>query len=102
MSTPFNTCIVKVVSPCNLNCTYCYEYNRGDETWRDRPARISKEIVEQLAFRINEHCELHKLDVYFINAHGGEPFLLGADGLEMFYSTLVAKINPSIGKIIKR
>ena len=22
-----DTVIIKVVAPCNLNCTYCYEYN---------------------------------------------------------------------------
>jgi uncharacterized protein len=96
MSTPFSTCIVKVVSPCNLNCTYCYEYNRGDETWRNRPVRISKDVVEKLAERINEHSELHAIKQFNINAHGGEPFLLTANGLEMFYSTLLGKINPQI------
>jgi uncharacterized protein len=96
MSTPFNTCIVKVVSPCNLNCTYCYEYNRGDDTWKNRPVKISKEVVSNLAFRINEHADLHGLTSFFINAHGGEPFLLTAEGLDMFYSTLSTKINSKI------
>lgn len=96
MNIPLNTCIVKVVSPCNLNCTYCYEYNRGDETWRNRPVRISKEVVEQIAFRISEHAALYDLDHFNVNAHGGEPFLLNAEGLEMFYSTLVSKVNQNI------
>jgi uncharacterized protein len=96
MSTPFSTCIVKVVSPCNLNCTYCYEYNRGDETWRNRPVRITKEVVERLALRINEHAILHNISQFNINAHGGEPFLLTADGLEMFYSTLLARLDPEL------
>jgi len=96
MTKAFSTCIVKVVSPCNLNCSYCYEYNRGDETWRNRPVRISKDVVEKLAYRINEHADLHDLTEFYINAHGGEPFLLQASGLEMFYSTLTNNVNPRI------
>ena len=29
--------VLKVVSRCNLNCSYCYVYNKGDSTWRTRP-----------------------------------------------------------------
>lgn len=96
MSTPFSTCIVKVVSPCNLNCTYCYEYNRGDNSWRNRPVLISKDVVEKLAERINEHATLHEIKQFNINAHGGEPLMLNAEGLEMFYSTLLSNINSDI------
>lgn len=95
-TTPFTTCIVKVVSPCNLNCSYCYEYNRGDDSWKNRPARISKDVVTQLALRINEHAELHGIDSFSINAHGGEPFLLRAEGLDMFYSLLSEGVDKSI------
>ena len=58
--------------------------------------RISKDVVEKLAFRINEHADLHDLTEFYINAHGGEPFLLQASGLEMFYSTLTNNVNPRI------
>ena len=30
-SNTVNLVILKVVQTCNLNCTYCYVYNRGDE-----------------------------------------------------------------------
>ena len=32
-----DTVILKVVAPCNLNCSYCYEYNMGDDSWKFKP-----------------------------------------------------------------
>ena len=35
-----NEFIVKVSSRCNLNCTYCYEYNLGDDSWKSMDKKI--------------------------------------------------------------
>ena len=43
-----NTVILKVAAPCNLNCSYCYEYNRGDESWRLKPKQILAKTAEQV------------------------------------------------------
>jgi molybdenum cofactor biosynthesis enzyme MoaA len=37
--------VLKVTQRCNLNCDYCYVYNRGDDSWRGRPAFISDAVV---------------------------------------------------------
>ncbi len=31
---PINEFIIKISSRCNLNCSYCYEYNLGDDSWK--------------------------------------------------------------------
>ena len=36
-----DTVLLKVASRCNLNCTYCYVYNKGDTTWQGMPAQMS-------------------------------------------------------------
>jgi uncharacterized protein len=69
--------ILKVAQRCNLNCTYCYVYNRGDDSWSRRPPVISDRVVEQLAHRINEHCAAYGLSGFTIEIHGGEPLLIG-------------------------
>ena len=69
--------ILKVVQRCNLNCTYCYVYNRGDDSWKHRPGLISEKVVDQLILRINEHCEAYNLSGFTVELHGGEPLLLG-------------------------
>ena len=82
--------VLKVAAPCNLNCTYCYEYNRGDSSWKSKPKHISLKVVAKLGERIREHCLAHGKDTFQINLHGGEPTLLGAAGLENVITTLQA------------
>lgn len=83
MSQPIvHTIILKVVAPCNLNCTYCYEYNRGDDTWKTKPKTIPMDTARKLATRIAEHVQQHKLNHFSLNLHGGEPMMLGDKGLE--------------------
>lgn len=68
--------VLKVAQRCNLNCTYCYVYNRGDDSWRTRPAFVSDRVARQLGVRIREHCELHGDTSFTVEVHGGEPLLL--------------------------
>jgi uncharacterized protein len=69
--------ILKIAQRCNLDCTYCYVYNRGDSSWKTRPAFVSEKVVKALAARIVEHCDAYDLDRFIIELHGGEPLLLG-------------------------
>jgi uncharacterized protein len=69
--------ILKIVQRCNLNCTYCYVYNRGDDSWRDRPPVVSNKVVLALARRIKEQCSIYSLSHFTIELHGGEPLLIG-------------------------
>jgi uncharacterized protein len=68
--------ILKLVQRCNLNCTYCYVYNRGDESWRTRPPIIRDAVLTRLGERIAEHCERHHMPWFTVELHGGEPLLL--------------------------
>ena len=85
---PFRTFIVKVSSRCNLNCTYCYEYNLGDSSWQRLPKVISPQTTTRLARRIREHALSHGLEGVNVLLHGGEPLLLGKDGLREFVTLL--------------
>lgn len=37
--------LIKVKARCNINCTYCYEYNSVDQSWRDKPGSISEKTM---------------------------------------------------------
>src|SRR5690606_13088897 len=69
--------ILKVAQRCNLDCSYCYVYNRGDDTWKSRPKMIPDAVATALARRIREHCEKYAIPRFMIELHGGEPLLLG-------------------------
>ena len=78
---PLDTLIVKFAAPCNLACSYCYEYSRGDETWRSKPKFLSADIARKIGERIREYTSLHHLTHFKVIAHGGEPLLMGAQRL---------------------
>jgi uncharacterized protein len=84
--TPLNEFVVKIASNCNLRCTYCYEYNAGDESWRKHSKVMSQATAVQLARRIREHAEKHAVHHVAIGLHGGEPLMVGASHLDALAS----------------
>lgn len=96
-SQPFNEFIVKVASRCNLNCDYCYEFNLGDESWKQQPKRMTESTARALGRRIAEHAAKHAIEQVFVSLHGGEVLLLGSDRLAAICEALRAEITPRTG-----
>ncbi len=71
--------IVKIASRCNLNCSYCYVYNKEDTSWRDRPSVMSRETYSALIERVRTHALLSGQDVVRLMFHGGEPTMVGTE-----------------------
>src|SRR2546426_2233777 len=76
--------VLKVASRCNLNCTYCYVYNKGDTSWQMRPRLMSLETFAVALDRIENHCRASGQTEVRITFHGGEPCLLGPDRFDQF------------------
>jgi uncharacterized protein len=70
--------ILKVAARCNLNCSYCHIYNKGDATWKARPAVMSDETFDATIARIRRHCLFTGQGSVSLVFHGGEPTLVGA------------------------
>jgi uncharacterized protein len=81
--------LLKVVSRCNLNCTYCYMYNGGDETYKKQPKFMSDEVVDALLQRVKNYCIKNNLPVFTFVLHGGEPLLAPKE----FYYSFVNKAH---------
>ncbi|WP_130734221.1 radical SAM protein [Flavobacterium sp. J27] len=91
-----NSLVVKVASRCNLNCTYCYVYNMGDESYKKQPKFMSEDVIQSLFLRIKNHCEKNKLERFLIVFHGGEPLLTGISFYEKFIEIENKIINNSV------
>ncbi|HHG84648.1 MAG TPA: radical SAM protein, partial [Bacteroidetes bacterium] len=66
------TYVIKIASRCNLNCSYCYMYNKGDNSWRSQPKVMSEETVVQLLHRIIEHYGPNPMYKFVtLSFHGG-------------------------------
>lgn len=66
--------ILKVSERCNINCTYCYYYNRGNDSARSRPAFVSDEVVRGVVRFVESGRDV--LGKVHIIIHGGEPLML--------------------------
>jgi uncharacterized protein len=94
---PFREFIVKIHSRCDLACDYCYMYEMADQSWRDRPRRMTAEIASLTAMRIGEHAKAHHLRGLTLVLHGGEPLLAGRD----LISHLVNSVRREVGSNVQ-
>jgi uncharacterized protein len=88
--------VLKVHGRCNLACDYCYVYESVDQSWREKPVSMSLETVHTAAERIREYAETHALPQVGVTLHGGEPLLVGHDGLRAIVDALRAAIGAGI------
>lgn len=91
-----DTVLLKVASRCNLDCSYCYVYHMGDETWRRLPKRMSDDTRKAVAQQLGV-LERTQGRPFSIVLHGGEPLLLGEEGLGHFLTELRGAVSPSCG-----
>lgn len=71
-----DTVLIKVASRCNINCTYCYVYNMGDDNWKNLSKFISEETIEAICDSFDDLVKNQKKR-FSVVLHGGEPFLMG-------------------------
>jgi uncharacterized protein len=78
------TFVLKIAERCNLNCSYCYMYNKGDTSFRDRPKFMSQEVAAAMLGRLVAYAARHKLTELELALHGGEPLLAGREWVSWF------------------
>ena len=93
---PFREFVVKIHSRCDLACDYCYMYELADQSWRDRPRRMSPEIAERTAMRIGEHVQSHQIPSVTLILHGGEPLLAGRELIADLVRATSAAVGPGV------
>jgi uncharacterized protein len=97
---PLQLLIVKVASRCNLACSYCYYYNSGDESWRDRPVIMDDATFTAMVQWARRQVAATGQDHITLLFHGGEPLLIGADRFDAWCreaTTTLDGINVTFG-----
>jgi uncharacterized protein len=67
--------ILKTVERCNLNCSYCYFFNGGDQSYKKHPPFIRKDTILQITDFLEKGIAELGLKKIQIDFHGGEPTL---------------------------
>jgi uncharacterized protein len=68
----------------------------ADQSWRQMPKRMSREVAQQAVERIAEHAAGHGLESVDIILHGGEPLLTGAPWLADLAEALSARVPAQV------
>lgn len=71
-----DTVLIKVASRCNINCSYCYVYNMGDDNWARQSKLMLPETVTAICSALAALVQ-HQPTLFSVVLHGGEPLLLG-------------------------
>ncbi|MDP2161280.1 MAG: cyclophane-forming radical SAM/SPASM peptide maturase YhhB, partial [Flavobacterium sp.] len=82
-----DTILIKVASRCNINCSYCYVYNMGDDNWLHMEKLMSFETIQAISKSLKE-LSTKQSKLFSVVLHGGEPFLLGAKKMDTYFSLL--------------
>jgi uncharacterized protein len=91
-----NEAVVKIVSRCNINCSYCYMYHKGDESYKLQPKLMSPEVATAFFTRVRSHCLEHNIATYYIALHGGEPLLAGKEFIRNFVTQAREILLPEV------
>lgn len=96
MPQEIDTVLLKTASRCNLDCTYCYVYNLGDDSWRSQPRRMPDEVLGAVIGRLGElsYGQHRPLSVVL---HGGEPLLLGFSAMLRLIEGLKSTLRSDAG-----
>jgi uncharacterized protein len=92
--------VLKTVERCNLNCTYCYFFNAGDESYKRHPPLIKIETIEKIAEFLLKGCKELKLKRILIDFHGGEPLLQPVQQFEEMCKILQDTLTPHVELIL--
>lgn len=85
--------IYKVAERCNINCSYCYYFNMGEETALDRPARAAPEVTEALGRWLQQGSRELDIPDVKVSFHGGEPTMIGCRAFDAACTSLKASVG---------
>ncbi len=68
--------VIKVTERCNINCTYCYVFNKGDESYKLHDPYMKQDTVLALAKFLGQGAKDLNFERIFIDLHGGEPLMM--------------------------
>lgn len=86
--------VYKIAERCNLNCSYCYYYNIGDDTALQRPVRASIPATANLARWLAQGCAELDIPQVLVSFHGGEPMLVRALEFARTCDALLRIVSP--------
>lgn len=86
--------VLKVAERCNINCSYCYMFNKGNEEYEDLPAYIKQSTVEEIAHFLADGARDLNAKRVRIGLHGGEPLMIKKERYIEICETFLRILSP--------
>jgi uncharacterized protein len=68
--------VLKITERCNINCTYCYMFNKGNTDYLAHPPYIGEETLQAVATWVAQAISTHQIRSVTMIFHGGEPMMM--------------------------
>lgn len=65
--------VLKITGRCNIVCSFCYVFNKGDEIFKLNLPKISRETINSLVLFITAAIKNDGVGAVQVDFHGGEP-----------------------------
>jgi len=69
--------VFKIAGRCNINCSYCYMYNLGDDSILKKPKIMDIHTFSLAVGAISRYQKKYSIQRVGIAFHGGEPLMVG-------------------------
>ncbi|MCH9644897.1 MAG: radical SAM protein [Gammaproteobacteria bacterium] len=86
--------VLKTVERCNINCSYCYFFHGGDDSYQDHPIYISDAVIKNIGQFLHDACVSQGIAEISIGLHGGEPLMQKKHQLDAMCSYFYDKLSP--------
>ena len=86
-------CIVKVAERCNINCTYCYFFHGGNETYKLHSPLMKSSVIEKLGDFLSAGVKDLGVSTVNVGIHGGEPLLQNKNNIVQLCDSLQKKLK---------
>jgi uncharacterized protein len=85
--------VAKITERCNINCSYCYIFNKGDDSFKGHPPYMAQDVIEALADFLEGAAITTKASKIVFIIHGGEPLMMKKQRFDKMCTTLRDKIS---------
>lgn len=92
--------VIKVTERCNINCTYCYVFNKGNDDFESRPVYLKGETIRAIVSYLRQGAVDLAASEVSVVFHGGEPLMLKRQAFDQFCTDLRAAFEPDVKVIL--
>ena len=88
--------VLKLTERCNINCSYCYVFNLGNDDYKEQASLMSISTAEEVAkFLVQGVADLSVKRVTIV-FHGGEPMLMKKNKFIEICNIFVQSLQPLV------